>query len=495
MSWETPTGSITGITPPVLTAAGAIWHEIVVVDHMPQVRGVDYTLTPGLTQITFLWVLPANALVSLYREGAQNLDRVDFETPTGTIDGTHPPVLHCTTAILDELVFVGDTTSASAGLGAGALAYQPGVDYRVTGSQIAFLIVLPTTAIVRVSHSKTVQQRFLSIAPSDAFDGHSNPTLTLPVPPANAWVNIERFLFAPVVDYTIAGVQISLLFAPDADAVAMSALVTPDGLAPRDWTITTPGTGLAAPAYPNAFPSSWRTVRFDLGFVPDFAVSPNGVGDALNPASWLVQNKGGAALTVLQIARVDETTFDVTVQEQMPSHLQPLTVGSTGLLFLGQLFGFTFTVQGMYWKEVFTQEGASSRKRRVNADLDNKPTPLPQSSLIGGTLTIRGGDYATVHGKALVEKLQMRRLTTRTGGFFHLPGYGLGVLRPKEPLPITDVLKEKAEIERQCQLEPEVAKSVAQITIDGGGILRLSVSSQLHQSVERANITINRQGT
>lgn len=262
-------------------------------------------------------------------------------------------------------------------------------------------------------------------------------------------------------------------------------------LPPRDWD---PDPAWAGSGFPNAFPTTWRTVRF-IGIAPDHAVSPSGIGDALNPASWLIHNREtGAPFTVLQAAQVAPTTFDITVQEQLPSHLHELTVGSPGLLLSGVMHAFTFTIQGMLWREVFTPDGASARKRRVGTDLDNKPTPLPQSSLIGGTLTIRGGDYATVQGPELVKKLQLRRLTTRRGGFFHLPNYGLGVLASKQPLPITDLLKQKAEIERQARLEPEVQSVACQLTVDAGGIVALSVTSQLHATDEQTNITIDRSG-
>lgn len=256
-----------------------------------------------------------------------------------------------------------------------------------------------------------------------------------------------------------------------------SSFATPSGLPPPDWTIT-PQLNWSAPAFPNAFPVGWRTIRFLLAIAPDFVTSTSGRGDALNPATWgVLAQDTGAALTPLMVTQVDATTFDVTFQERLESHLFKQTVSAFGIVIGGIAYTFSFTVLGMTWAEDYTTERRSAQKRQVARDLANPPTLRVGSSGLGGTLVVRGGDYATVTGIALVKKLILRRLMTAPGSFFHLPNYGLGLLSAKDLFRPGDLVKLQAEVERQVRLEPEVNRCVATVVVDARGIVYVSVTA------------------
>jgi hypothetical protein len=120
-------------------------------------------------------------------------------------------------------------------------------------------------------------------------------------------------------------------------------------------------------------------------------------------------------------------------------------------------------------------------KRRVQVrDYTNAPTAV--SPFEGGTLQIdASGDYKTETGVALVRKLILRRLTSTPGDFFHLPDYGIG-LNVKGRIPTSDLVKLKAEIERQVLLEPEVAQCEASLLLLPENVLQVQVRGQLKKT-------------
>jgi hypothetical protein len=105
-------------------------------------------------------------------------------------------------------------------------------------------------------------------------------------------------------------------------------------------------------------------------------------------------------------------------------------------------------------------------------DLINFPAPR---NPLGGTLQINtSGDYTTAQGRELLKKLIYRRLTTYPGEFFHLPRYGLGIVDKGLSTP-GNIIKLRAEVERQATLEPEVERATASVTLSPDGTLLIKV--------------------
>lgn len=222
------------------------------------------------------------------------------------------------------------------------------------------------------------------------------------------------------------------------------------------------GLGAGSVSFASAVALAQRTVRVELTGLP-LATSAAGTGDALNPATWaVVRNDTGAAFTVLAVAAVSPTVYDLTVLENFGSWLVTHRVsadtmrvpsgGSIDMPRFAEFIGVSAVV-------------GDSRDTGGLRDFVNLPAPR---NPLGGTLQVSSaGDYVTEEGPQLVKKLIVRRLLTVPGEFFHLPTYGLG-LRTKEPLPSGDLVKLRVAIEDAVRLEPEVAAASATITLADG---------------------------
>ena len=187
---------------------------------------------------------------------------------------------------------------------------------------------------------------------------------------------------------------------------------------------------------------------------------------------------GSQTFTAIQVIEVGPTIFNVSFSAVLPSHLIELNAGCT-LYFSGSLVTLATTLQGMIWAPVFTPDGVASQKLQVTTDLANPPTPVPGTSNVGGTLQIAGGDYVNDTGDAFVKKMILRLLVTPTGGFFHLPDYGYGILNAKTFIPPAKLLETKQGIEQAIRNSvPEVQAVQAQITLAPNGVLTVNIAAR-----------------
>lgn len=238
------------------------------------------------------------------------------------------------------------------------------------------------------------------------------------------------------------------------------------------WGTSPWGSGGGRLSVSNAFAAATDIVRVTLTAQPA-ASSPVAPGDALNPMTWqVVRLDTNVAFTVVSVAAYDPPfVYDIFTYEKFGSVLVEHTVTAVGLVspdgdpaqsplsanFLG----------------VLTDQPRETQHESV--DLANPPTPNEMQ--FGGTLQIGAdGDYATDSGITLLKKLIFRRLTTRPGEFFHLPTYGIG-LSVKEPLPISDLVKLKKQIELQIAQEPDVDQVAANLSFSNPlGILTVMLA-------------------
>ncbi len=92
------------------------------------------------------------------------------------------------------------------------------------------------------------------------------------------------------------------------------------------------GGGGGGLALAGAYAVGTRTVRVALTVAPR-AVSANGVGDALNPATWfLTRLSDDAAYLVIGVAAVDPVTFEVSTLQAFGAHTVDHLVGSATLV-------------------------------------------------------------------------------------------------------------------------------------------------------------------
>lgn len=464
---EIPVGVANGMNA-IFVAAKPVADELLFVDRVVQIPGLDYTAA-GATILAGA-IPPMAAKLALYNG---LVFQHPAEIPIGVVNGVNPLFQMNSSVVLQQMVFVDrvlqifgtDYTIVVGGVGnpphvlqfvAGAIP-QIGSDIHVWSNSGAH----PTTFDV------------FDETPGGAVDG-VNDSFTTAFPAIGEWLFVDRVLQVRGVDYVVgAG---GVVFLPGAiPQVGSFVRISYDKA----------GTQVA-------YPINWRTVRFVLAQPPDNAVSRCAPGDALNPASWAISRVDtGQVYTPIVVAQVDVKTFDVTVREQLPSHLIAVLGDSSGVVTGGGAGPGLVGLQGMTWKEVFTPEAATARKRKVGTDLANPPTFKPGTSDLAGTLVLRGGDYTTVSGVDLVRKLIFRRLMTSLGSIFHLPKYGLGVLAVKDLFLPTDLPALKAEIERQCKLEPEVRSVKAGVTIDGNGILYISVDATVAPTGEKINVSMD----
>lgn len=197
---------------------------------------------------------------------------------------------------------------------------------------------------------------------------------------------------------------------------------------------------------------------------PPQDVSPHAPGDASDPASWLVTVPSAAA--TLEVATVTPAARPLqwvlrTVQA-LPDSLTTARVQAPGLLDASGgpvVEQFSADFLGVTELATSTPQRLADARLRSGADLANLPAPVAESTALGGTLVVVGGDYALVSGADLLRKLIVRRLIAAPGDFFHLPDYGVG-LAVKQPLPASGVSRLKKRIEQQVLQEPD-AQSVA----------------------------------
>lgn len=220
-----------------------------------------------------------------------------------------------------------------------------------------------------------------------------------------------------------------------------------------------------------------RTVRVILS-APPLAVSPIGIGDALNPETWqIVRNDTGFSFTLLEVEAFDPPyAFDIFTLEDIGSFFVQHTVSSTTLREPSDSLIVTPTSANFQGVSVAINPQAPYATR----DLQNvQPKTV---AAVGGTLSIgSNGDYKNVQGDELVKKLLFRRLSSSKGAYYHLPNYGLGQ-EPKDLIPSATLPRLQTEIERQALLEPEVDSVAVSLTLRKEGALIVSLKAKLHPS-------------
>lgn len=266
------------------------------------------------------------------------------------------------------------------------------------------------------------------------------------------------------------------------------------------------GTGQWGDAEPEAIPGGLgygrayavgdRVVRVQLSHEPLHLVS-TGVGDALNPRTWKIQNLAtGQQWTLMAVREVSEKVFEILTFEILPKHFTELEL-STGTLVDRDrvpLPSLEFLFNGCYLADNNTAQQQAVAAGYLQQDLQNQLVPQTgittsgpsvgaieqYEEMVGGTLKLNSnGDYVNQSGTDLIKKLILRRMIARPGDFFHLPNYGMG-LRVKEPLPVNDLRKLAAAIEAQVKLEPEVQACKANLSYSASAaVLNVILKVQL----------------
>ena len=247
-----------------------------------------------------------------------------------------------------------------------------------------------------------------------------------------------------------------------------------------------------------------RTIRVELSLEP---MHRSGflAGDATNPKTWTVYRVDtGATLTVLAVTAVAHSVlvYDLAVGADLgPAIVQHYCASMTLLDVFGAPVGpLTATLPGTQDEDDLRPGLRTGLRRYQQRDLAvvNLRTGIGDADaagLPGGTLSIDStGNYASVTGIALVKKMILRRLTTRPGGFFHLPEFGIG-LAEKQPLPGGGLIALKAEIERQVKREPEVADATARLSQYPDGVLWVDISATTRPDGARFNFSMQSGGT
>lgn len=234
---------------------------------------------------------------------------------------------------------------------------------------------------------------------------------------------------------------------------------------------------------------STREVEVEVSnFVQDN--SPFLEGDALNPATWVVQRLD--TLAFLHVVSITQTgTFKYTLlclEEFGPVAATHRVSTSTLLDINGTLIVEPRSADflGITDEDKDQLEDRLAKRKVTTRDIANPQ--LPQDVFIAGTLQLdAAGDYKLETGPQLVKKLILRRLMTTPGDFFHLPDYGIGI-RLKEPVPPVDLGRLKTAVEQQVLRETEVQTASATVTLDANGILTVVVRAKLKSTGESIEV-------
>jgi len=197
------------------------------------------------------------------------------------------------------------------------------------------------------------------------------------------------------------------------------------------------------------------------------AQQSTGVGDALNPRTWLIVDENGFAFTVLSVREISlATAFELYLLQK----LGPSGISHTlHAPFLKDTQGGAITVSEMDF-DGLQAAAFSAGARSTQVDFAKSADNFFQFGA--------GGDYEVHAGNSLLKKLFYRRLSTSPGGFFHLADYGLGI-GLKEPLNAARLVQLKVEVQKQLQLEPEVEQVAASVRLDANGVLLIMVSAKI----------------
>jgi len=259
------------------------------------------------------------------------------------------------------------------------------------------------------------------------------------------------------------------------------------GLGPHGSPPFAEGVSIAA-----AVATSVNEVRVYLTNEPKHA-SKVAAGDALNPATWTVQRLDGPTyLNVMSVIEYAPTIYGVVTDQPFGNSTIVHEVSSITLLDAGG--GIILPPRKAQFAGLVADTDTSlqaklAKRGAIARDVANPQSPRG-SDVFGGTLVVgSSGDYDTVTGLELVKKLIIRRLSTRQGGFFHLPDYGVGY-RVKEPVQPGSLRQVKAEVERQILKEPEVAAASASLTLDTNNVLTIAIKATIRPTGEQLQFSI-----
>ena len=228
------------------------------------------------------------------------------------------------------------------------------------------------------------------------------------------------------------------------------------------------------------YASSTHTVVVELSREPRH-VTVLGFGDALRPATWIVESITTAMPFIVVACRVfgDGTKVELYLQRALEGFLNVLRVKSDDLVAPdGSPIGLPNF--GLFRGVTLAPRALPDAKAK-----DLRSPPFEDR----GILFTAAGDYALQDGVELLQKLILRRLTTAPGGFFHLPDYGIG-LQVKVGITPNDLVNLRREVERQVLLEPDVEAAVARATLTRDGRLDLTVRVRLRASQREVLVPI-----
>ena len=269
------------------------------------------------------------------------------------------------------------------------------------------------------------------------------------------------------------------------------------------------GTGQWGDAEPEAIPGGIgygrayavgdRVVRVELSHEPLHLVS-TGVGDALNPRTWKIQNLAtGQQWTLMAVREVSAQVYEILTFEVLPKHFTELELSTGTLLDKDRvpLPTLEFLFNGCYLAATNTSSNRAAAQGYFQQDIENAVVPAmgageqQYSEMVSGTLRVDAtGDYTNQYGADLVHKLILRRLIAKPGDFFHLPYYGVG-LAVKEALPVNNLRMLAAAIEAQVKLEPEVQACKANLSYSASAaVLNVMLKVQLAPDGQIAQIPL-----
>jgi len=213
-------------------------------------------------------------------------------------------------------------------------------------------------------------------------------------------------------------------------------------------------------------------------------------GDALNPATWVVQRLDTTDfLHVVNVTQVGELTYRLLCLEEFGSVTVTHRASSTLLKDVaGNLILAPHNADflGLLDENRTSSSKALATSSKSVQDLANPQ--FPSDNWFAGTLQLNAaGDYRLESGKELVRKLILRRLITTPGDFFHMPFYGIG-LKVKEPVPLANLGSLKTKIEQQCLEEREIEQVKATVTMASNGTLTVIIRATLKPTGETLEI-------
>lgn len=242
--------------------------------------------------------------------------------------------------------------------------------------------------------------------------------------------------------------------------------------------------GSAVLSVDSAYVTSERSVVVVLTKTP-LQNSTIGVGDALNPASWSIVRTDDSTVFHILASRLytGTTEFELYTLEKFYDYSVTHTVAALGLV---EPSGASIVVPTSTTFPGCKVPKSPTTPRGI-VDLANPP--FADQTVAGNYQVDSTGDYVNHSGEEFLRKIIIRRLSTDPGGFFYLDQYGLG-LQLKEPIPITDLGKLKAQIELQVGKEPEFSAVSARVGLTASGILSILVRVLLSRTNQEMAIPI-----